>query len=100
MWTRPTANGNRNAKRNLNARRARRAARTFEALETRTLFANVLWDGGPTGNGTNFLDPVNWASDSLPTALDTAIIGATGTSPNIAIPSGTPAVQNIQSSRN
>src|SRR4051812_33959702 len=33
---------------------------TAEPLETRLLLSTVNWDGGPTGNGTNFLDPVNW----------------------------------------
>ncbi len=59
----------------------------------------VNWDGGPSGDGTNFLDPFNWAGDALPLTADTAVIGATGSSPTITI-SGTPAVQTITSSRN
>ena len=85
-------------------RRTARAAQSTahsvcHQLEPRMMFANVNWDGGPTGNGTDFLTPANWAGDALPLAADTAIIGATGTSPTITI-SGTPAVQTITSSRN
>lgn len=70
-----------------------------QSLESRRMFATVNWDGGPSGEGTNFLDPVNWAGDALPLAADTAVIGATGSSPTITL-SGTPAVQTITSSRN
>jgi hypothetical protein len=70
-----------------------------QTLESRRLFATVNWDGGPTGNGTDFLTAANWAGDVLPQAADTAVIGATGTNPTITI-SGTPAVQTITSSRN
>src|SRR5688572_11532321 len=71
----------------------------IESLERRALLANVLWDGGPTGNGTNFLDGTNWVGDALPGASDIATIGATGTSPIITI-AATPAVQSVASSRN
>ena len=89
-----------NNKRNLKTVRQTRPARLLEMLETRTLFANIAWDGGPTGDGTNFLLAANWAGDVLPGAGDTATIGATGSSPTITIPIGTPAVQAVNSSRN
>ena len=86
--------------------RSRRVAREVrssvrfvcQSLESRTLLANVVWDGGPTGNGTDFLAAVNWVGDALPLAADTATVGATGTSPTITI-SGTPAVQTVNTSR-
>src|SRR5262249_4615140 len=40
-----------------------------------TVPASILWDGGPTGQGTNWLDPVNWVGDALPGPNDDAVIG-------------------------
>lgn len=28
--------------------------------------ADIVWDGGPAGTGTNWLDAVNWAGDVVP----------------------------------
>jgi len=55
------------------------------ALENRIAPATIQWDGGPTGNGTNWLDPVNWKGDVAPGATDTAQLDATGTNPTITI---------------
>ena len=42
----------------------------LEALEVRAAPAVIQWDGGPTGNGTDWFDPANWADpngrDALP----------------------------------
>jgi len=62
------------------------------------LLANIAWDGGATGNGASWLDPLNWAGDVLPGAADVAILGPTGTSPLVTI-AGTVSVQSIQSTR-
>ena len=37
--------------------------------------AQIVWDGGPTGQGTDWLDPVNWAGDVLPGPNDDAVLG-------------------------
>ncbi|MBL9001332.1 MAG: hypothetical protein JNK25_09375 [Phycisphaerae bacterium] len=50
--------------------------RLLESLESRTLLATVVWDGGPAGTGTNFHDRFNWAGDALPVAADDAVIPA------------------------
>lgn len=47
----------------------------LERLEDRTVPATILWDGGPTGQGTNWLEPVNWVGDMLPGPNDDAVIG-------------------------
>src|SRR5690242_18092528 len=93
-------NDRKTTKRNLKSARLTSPSRLLEVLETRTLFANIAWDGGPTGDGTNFLLAANWAGDVLPGAGDTATIGATGTNPTITVPFGTPAVQVVNTSRN
>ena len=36
--------------------------------------AQINFDGGPTGTGTNYLTPVNWSSDTVPTGLDVAVV--------------------------
>jgi hypothetical protein len=47
----------------------------LEQLEDRTVPAMIVWDGGPTGQGTNWLDPANWVGDVLPGPNDDAVIG-------------------------
>src|SRR5205807_9191387 len=69
----------------------------LEILEDRTVPASITWDGGPTGNGTDWLDPVNWAGDVLPGPNDDAQLGATGTSPEIVV--GATAVRSVNSTR-
>src|SRR5262249_33310010 len=51
----------------------------LEPLEDRSVPAVVSWDGGPSGTGTNWLDPVNWVGDQLPGPNDDAVIAGTGT---------------------
>ncbi|MBX3401771.1 MAG: hypothetical protein KF699_00005, partial [Phycisphaeraceae bacterium] len=46
----------------------------LELLEQRLHLAVIMWDGGPTGTGTNFHDPVNWVGDVLPGSEDDAVI--------------------------
>src|SRR5262249_21369630 len=36
--------------------------------------ATIVWDGGPTGRGTDWFDPVNWAGDMMPIHGDIAVI--------------------------
>src|SRR5438067_2374544 len=74
----------------------------LECLEPRCAPAVVSWDGGPTGNGTNWLDAINWrdaqGNDVLPGAADDVSIGSTGTNPAITIGANT-AVRSVSSSR-
>jgi hypothetical protein len=53
-------------------RDARRPLRP-ERLEDRLVPA-IFWDGGPTGSGTNWNDPLNWVGDVLPGSADDAQI--------------------------
>src|SRR5262245_54127627 len=68
----------------------------LEQLEDRAVPATILWDGGPTGLGTNWLDPVNWAGDVLPGPNDDAVIGtANNGQPGTVTLSGSASVQNV-----
>src|SRR5262245_49644182 len=69
----------------------------LERLEGRAVPATVVWDGGPTGNGTDWLDPVNWQGDVLPGPGDDAQVGPTGNSPEIVV--GATAVRSASSTR-
>ena len=64
--------------------------------------AVIAWDGGPTGNGTNWLDAANWrdagGNDALPGAGDDVTVDATGSSPIVVIGAST-AVRSISSTR-
>src|SRR5438552_12960769 len=75
----------------------------LERLEDRTVPAQVAWDGGPTGSGTNWLDPANWrdaqGNDVLPGAGDDVTLGSTGSSPTVVV-GGSTAVRSITSGRN
>src|SRR5207244_213016 len=74
--------------------------------EDRTAPAQITWDGGPTGNGTDWLNPVNWNyrdpqgqdHDALPGPGDDASIGGTGTNPVILL-NGNAAVHSVNSNR-
>ncbi|MEL6110880.1 MAG: hypothetical protein AAFU85_33150, partial [Planctomycetota bacterium] len=44
----------------------------FEKLEDRHLLAVVQWDGG--GDGQSWHDPLNWDGDTIPAAIDHAVI--------------------------
>jgi hypothetical protein len=67
----------------------------LERLEDRTVPATISWDGGPTGQGTNWLDAVNWAGDVLPGLNDDAVIGlaSQGQPANVTL-TGTAAVHS------
>lgn len=54
-------------------------------LESRVNPATIVWDGGPSGNGNDWLDASNWDSDNLPGPSDFAVLNATGSSPLIHI---------------
>src|SRR3954469_1353772 len=58
------------------------AAARVERLECRLLLAAVSWDGG--GDGTNWNNALNWATDQVPTAADDVTIAIAG-SPTIQI---------------
>ena len=49
----------------------------FEPLERRDLMTTIAWDGGPTGLGTSWHDPLNWEGDVVPGPDDDAEIGPT-----------------------
>ncbi|MBL9032305.1 MAG: hypothetical protein JNM80_11460 [Phycisphaerae bacterium] len=66
------------------SRRASSGPWHLEPLEARTLLAIIAWDGGPSGLGTNWHDPINWVGDVLPTSTDEAVITVAG-SPTISI---------------
>jgi hypothetical protein len=46
--------------------------------------ATLVWDGGPTGQGTNWLDPVNWSENVLPRGDDDVVIGPLAGGPPVA----------------
>jgi hypothetical protein len=70
----------------------------LELLEDRSVPAAIAWDGGPTGNGTNWLDPTNWrdtnGNDVLPGPNDDVTIGATGSNPTVVL-GGDTAVRSV-----
>lgn len=59
-------------------RRTRRGAKSWrprlEPLEDRLAPAVVLWDGGPSGTGTDWGVAANWVGDVLPGINDDAVI--------------------------
>src|SRR5262245_35110276 len=59
------------------ARLGRMSSRlALECLEDRLAPALILWDGGPTGTGTDWQVPANWDGDVPPGVFDNAEIGA------------------------
>src|SRR3954454_4462307 len=68
----------------------------LERLEDRAVPATITWDGGPGGNGTNWLDPVNWrdagGNDVLPGPYDDVVLNSTGTNPTIMLGGNTIAL--------
>src|SRR4051812_45914315 len=52
----------------------------LERLEDRTVPSTVQWSGGPTGLGTNWLEPTNWVGGAEPGDKDDAVIGSGGAS--------------------
>src|SRR5262245_31335068 len=86
----------------LGGRRFRSTYLRLERLEDRAVPAAITWDGGPTGNGTNWLDAANWrdagGNDVLPGAGDDVTVDATGSSP-IVVLGGSTAVRSITSTR-
>jgi fibronectin-binding autotransporter adhesin len=69
----------------------------LEVLEVRCAPAVVSWDGGPTGNGADWLDAANWVGDVLPGVADDAVVNPTGNNPEIVV--GATAVRSVTSSR-
>src|SRR6476660_1406076 len=69
----------------------------LERLEERAVPATVFWDGGPAGNGTNWLTPANWVGDVLPGLHDDAVI-STGAGGAIGLTAST-SVHSVTSSR-
>lgn len=66
-----------------------------EGLEQRLFLATVSWDGGPSGTGTAWSDPVNWAGDVLPGPTDDALINPSA-GPTIQI-AGVVAIRSVAS---
>lgn len=68
----------------------------MEMLEARQMLANIVWDGGPAGTGTDFNLAANWVGDVLPAAADTAVINTAG--PTITV-GASRTVTQVESSR-
>lgn len=47
----------------------------LESLEARLVLAAAVWDGGPTGLGTDWHDPQNWKAEVVPADGDDITIG-------------------------
>ncbi len=68
----------------------------MERLECRQMPANIVWDGGVAGTGTDFNAAANWVGDVLPGAADIAVINTAG--PTITLTAAR-SVTAVQSSR-
>src|SRR5215510_4261652 len=62
----------------LDSSRRRQRCRAIERLEPRRLLSTITWDGGPTGQGIVWSDPVNWVGDVVPGNSDDAVIPIVG----------------------
>src|SRR5262245_13539853 len=72
----------------------------LDRLEDRAVPTQVVWDGGPTGQGTTWLDPANWAGDRLPGPTDDAFIEpAAEGQPEQIVLSGSTAVHSANVGR-
>src|SRR5262249_27578071 len=75
------------------------ARRLFvERLEGRTVPATVVWSGGPTGNGTDWLTPATWVGGALPAPNDDAVRTPTGATPTIGLAAST-TVKSVSCNR-
>src|SRR5438552_18694061 len=81
------AMGIRSTRNKLSGSRTRRPWRRLwcDRLEDRTVPSTVAWDGGPTGNGTNWHEPVNRVGDVQPGAADYVTIDNLCNIPTISI---------------
>ncbi len=94
------------------ARRHRQVARrrrqyyihlSFEKLEERCLLATIVWDGGPTGSGTdwnaaaNWFDQTNMVNDVQPGSNDDVQIGAAFTGITIAHATANTTIRSLTS---
>src|SRR5262245_50176322 len=70
----------------------------FQRLEDRTVPSTVVWDGGTTGNGTDWLVAANWVGDQLPGTGDDVLIGNSGSNPMISV-GGITEVKSVLSER-
>lgn len=70
------------------ARKTRPHHTLIEPLEARLVLAAIAWDGGPTGNGTDWHNPINWDGDILPADGDDVTINIAA-DPQITYDSGT-----------
>ena len=64
------------------------ALAALDHLEDRTVPSTIQWSGGPTGTGTNWLEPTNWVGGAVPGANDDAVIAALGQSGSAYVPIG------------
>ena len=67
-----------------------------EPLESRTLLALAVWDGGPAGVGTSWHDAVNWVDDDPPESGDEVLID---TGPGVEFSTGELTLLQLTSSR-
>ncbi len=68
----------------------------MESLESRQMLANIVWDGGAAGTGTDFNLAANWVGDVLPGAADIAVINTAGATITVG---ASRAVTAVESSR-
>src|SRR4051812_1538946 len=78
----------------MGARKNRSSLRPIEALEPRALFTAIAWDAG--GDGVTWTDPLNWSTNSVPTANDDVLINVASSDP--VIRAVHPTTRNLTSS--
>src|SRR5579884_173749 len=73
------------------------ASQTFvvEAMENRTLLSAVTWTGA--GDHTNWTDPNNWSTGSVPGPADDVTIDVAGNI-TVNIPTGTQSIRSVTTS--
>src|ERR1700733_5734411 len=75
----------------------------WELLEERRLLATMNWaisSGGDWDVASNWVNSTNPSDHHVPTASDTAVIGALGSGVSITHSAGTDAVQSVSSGTN
>ncbi len=93
LWQESRLSGKRLSRRTGSSSRRFRRGR-LERLEPRYLLAAVAWDGG--GDGTSWLDPLNWDADVLPATGDDVTIDVAPDT-TVVVSSGTQVINSLLS---